>query len=40
MPVRWSEAAGLDMGLDNIEITRPQLGAGALMTDRSERLAG
>jgi hypothetical protein len=39
MPVRWSEAAGLDMSLDNIEITRPQLDATALMTDMFDRLA-
>lgn len=40
MPVRWSEANGLDMSLDNIEVTRPDLDAGALMTDVFERLAG
>lgn len=40
MPVRWSEANGLDLSLDNIEVTRPQLDAGALMTDVFERLAG
>lgn len=40
MPVRWTEAGGLDMGLDNIEITRPQLDAGALMTDVFEQLMG
>lgn len=40
MPVRWSEANGLDLSLDNIEITRPALDAGALMTDVFEQLAG
>jgi len=40
MPVRWSEANGLDLSLDNIEVTRPQLDAGALMTDVFEQLAG
>lgn len=40
MPVRWSEAEGLDLSLDNIEVTRPQLDAGALMTDVFERLVG
>ena len=40
MPVRWSEADGLDMSLDNIEVTRPDLDAGELMTNVFERLAG
>jgi hypothetical protein len=40
MPVRWSEAGGLDLSLDNIVVTRPNLDAGALMTDVFDRLAG
>lgn len=40
MPVKWSEARGLDMNLDNIEITRPQLDAASLMGDVFDRLAG
>ena len=40
MPVRWTEAGGLDLNLDNILITRPQLDAGALMSDVFARLAG
>lgn len=40
MPVRWSEAAGLDLSLDDIEVTRPQIDAPELMGDVFERLAG
>jgi len=40
MPVRWTEAGGLDMSLDNIEVTRPQLDAGALLSDVFEQLTG
>ncbi|WP_404337145.1 DUF4157 domain-containing protein [Sphingomonas sp. MMS12-HWE2-04] len=40
MPVRWSEAGGLDLSMDNIEVTRPQLDAGALMSDVFSQLAG
>lgn len=39
MPVRWSEADGLDLSLENIEVTRPSLDASALMTSVFERLA-
>jgi hypothetical protein len=40
MPVRWSEANGLDLSLENIVVTRPQLDAPALMSDVFDRLAG
>jgi hypothetical protein len=40
MPVRWSEANGLDLSLDNIEVTRPSLDATALMTSVFDQLAG
>lgn len=40
MPVRWSEAAGLGLSLDDIEVTRPQIDAPALMSDVFDRLAG
>jgi hypothetical protein len=40
MPVRWTEAGGLELSLDNIVVTRPDLDAGALMTDVFDRLAG
>jgi hypothetical protein len=39
MPVRWSEANGLDLSLDNIEVTRPSLDATALMTSVFDQLA-
>jgi hypothetical protein len=39
MPVRWSEASGLDLSLDNIEVTRPSLDATALMTSVFDQLA-
>lgn len=39
MPVRWSEANGLDLSLDNIEITRPSLDASALMSSVFDQLA-
>ena len=38
MPVRWTEAKGLDLSLDNIVITRPNLDAGALVADVFHRL--
>lgn len=38
MPVRWSEANGLDLTTDNIEVTRPQLNARALMSDVFDQL--
>jgi hypothetical protein len=38
--VKWSESGGLDLSLDNIVITRPQLDAGGLMSDVFDRLAG
>ena len=31
MPVRWTEASGLDLSLDNIEIQKPSLDASSLM---------
>ena len=40
MPVRWSEANGLDLSLDNIEIQRPSLDAQALMSSVFDQLAG
>ena len=40
LPVKWSESGGLDLSLDNIVITRPQLDAGGLMSDVFDRLAG
>jgi hypothetical protein len=40
MPVRWSEANGLDLSLDNIEIQRPSLDAEALMSSVFDQLAG
>jgi hypothetical protein len=39
-PVRWSEATGLDLSLDNILVHQPTLDAGSLMTSVFERLAG
>ncbi|MET1110387.1 MAG: DUF4157 domain-containing protein [Allosphingosinicella sp.] len=40
MPVRWSEANGLDLSLDNIEVQRPSLDATELMTSVFDQLAG
>jgi len=40
MPVRWSEANGLDLSLDNIEVQRPSLDAKALMSSVFDQLAG
>lgn len=40
MPVRWTESGGLDLSLDNIVITRPQLDAATLMSDVFAQLAG
>jgi hypothetical protein len=40
MPVRWSEAHGLDLSLDNIEVQRPSLDATALMSSVFDQLAG
>ncbi|HEX8512806.1 MAG TPA: hypothetical protein VF688_06840, partial [Allosphingosinicella sp.] len=40
MPVRWSEANGLDLNIDNIEVQQPSLDAGALMSSVFEQLAG
>lgn len=38
MPVRWTETNGLDLSLDNIDITPPQLDASTLMRDVFDRL--
>lgn len=40
LPVRWSEAHGLDLSLNNIEVTRPSLDASALMSSVFDQLAG
>lgn len=40
MPVRWSEANGLDLSLDNIEVQRPSLDATELMSSVFDQLAG
>jgi hypothetical protein len=40
MPVRWSEANGLDLNIDNIEVQRPTLDATALMSSVFDQLAG
>ena len=37
-PVRWSEANGLDLSLDNMTIREPTLDAGALMSSVFDRL--
>ncbi|MBK5305229.1 MAG: DUF4157 domain-containing protein [Frankiaceae bacterium] len=39
-PVRWSEANGLDLSLDNIVVHQPTLDAGSLMTSVFDQLAG
>lgn len=39
MPVRWSEAHGLELSLDNIVVTCPQLDAPALISCVFERFA-
>jgi Domain of unknown function (DUF4157) len=39
-PVRWSEATGLDLSLDNIVVHQPTLDAGSLMTSVFDQLAG
>lgn len=38
-PVRWSEADGLDLSLDNMTIRQPSLDASALMSSVFDRLA-
>jgi hypothetical protein len=39
-PVRWSEATGLDLSLDNIVVRGPSLDAGGLMTSVFDQLSG
>jgi hypothetical protein len=39
MPVRWSEANGLDLNIDNIEVQEPSLDAAALMSSVFDQLA-
>lgn len=39
-PVRWSEAKGLDLSLDNIVIQKPSLDAPALMSSVFDAIAG
>ncbi|WP_114952489.1 eCIS core domain-containing protein [Sphingosinicella terrae] len=40
MPVKWSEAEGLDLDLEDIEVTKPSLDASALMSSVFDELAG
>ncbi|GAA3689095.1 hypothetical protein GCM10023081_28090 [Arthrobacter ginkgonis] len=40
IPVRWSEAKGLDLSLDNIIVRQPTLDAGGLITSVFDQLAG